>query len=132
MSQFTDSYLAANASNLPAESLPMIRQRLDELNEAQTSYVLSAELKNPTTALIFSILLGGFGADRFYIGQAGLGAAKLGLVILYWLTIWFGIGLLFSPVFIWIIVDYFLIMNATKKVNLETLNTAIAAATLGR
>ncbi|MBY5004823.1 TM2 domain-containing protein [Streptococcus suis] len=118
MSQFTDSYLAANASNLPAESLPIIRQRLDELNEAQTSYILSAELKNPTTALIFSILLGGLGADRFYIGQVGLGVAKL---LLSWLT--FGI---------WTLVDWFLIMNATKKANLETLNTAIAAATLGR
>ncbi|HEL9645106.1 TPA: TM2 domain-containing protein [Streptococcus suis] len=118
MSQFTDSYLAANASNLPAESLPMLRQRLDELDESQTAFILATELKSPTTALIFSILLGSFGADRFYIGQIGLGVAKL---LLSWLT--FGI---------WVLVDWFLIMGATKKANLEKLNMALMTAKMGR
>lgn len=114
MSTFSDSYIAANASNFPAEAIPVLRQRLEALDESQTSYVLATELKNPTTALIFSILLGGFGADRFYIGQLGLGFAKL---CLSWLT--FGI---------WPFVDWFLIMAATKRVNLEKINTALTAA----
>lgn len=33
--------------------------------------------KNKDTLLLLSILLGSFGADRFYRGQAGLGVAKL-------------------------------------------------------
>lgn len=118
MSAFTDSYLAANAANLPAESLPMLRQRLNELNDSQMSFILATELKSPTTALVLSILLGTFGADRFYIGQIGLGLAKL---FLSWLT--FGI---------WVIIDWFLIMGATKKANLEKLNTALMTAQLGR
>ncbi|MGQ7461782.1 TM2 domain-containing protein [Streptococcus suis] len=118
MSQFTDSYLAANASNLPAEALPMLRQRLNELDESQTAFILATELKSPTTALILSILLGYLGADRFYIGQIGLGVAKL---LLSWAT--FGI---------WPLVDWFLIMGATKKVNLEKLDQAIMSATLMR
>lgn len=118
MSTFTDSYLAANANNLPAESLPMLRQRLDELDESQTAFILATELKSPTTALIFSILLGYLGADRFYIGQIGLGVAKL---LLSWLT--FGI---------WPLVDWFLIMGATKKANLEKLNMALMTAKMGR
>lgn len=118
MSRFSDTYLAANAANLPAEALPMLRERLDALDESQTAFILATELKSPTTALIFSILLGYFGADRFYIGQVGLGVAKL---FLSWLT--FGI---------WVLVDWFLIMNATKRANLEKLNMALMAATAGR
>lgn len=33
--------------------------------------------RNFTTALLLSILLGGLGADRFYLGYTGLGIAKL-------------------------------------------------------
>ena len=33
--------------------------------------------KNNSTALIFSVLLGGFGIDRFYLGYTGIGILKL-------------------------------------------------------
>ncbi len=35
------------------------------------------EAKSHTTALILSILLGGLGVDRFYMGYVGLGILKL-------------------------------------------------------
>lgn len=34
-------------------------------------------MKNKTTALILSILVGGLGVDRFYLGYAGMGVLKL-------------------------------------------------------
>lgn len=33
MSSFADSYIAANASNLPAEALPVLRDRLATLSK---------------------------------------------------------------------------------------------------
>ena len=116
MSVFSDSYLAANAGNLPPEAIPMIRQRLESLTEPQKAYILSADLKSPTIALIFSIFLGYLGIDRFYIGHIGLGVGKL---LFSWLTLG-----------IWPLVDWFLIMGETRRANLETLNNAIHAATM--
>lgn len=112
MSTFADTYLAANASNLPTESIPMLHQRLSQLTETQQAGLFSVELKSPTIALVLSLFLGSFGVDRFYIGNIGLGVAKL---ILSWWTLG-----------IWQIVDWFLIMGATKRANLMKLEMAIS------
>ena len=117
MSSFTDSFLSANTANFPSEQLPSLRERLAQLDDSQANQVIAAaDVKNPTTALILSIFLGTLGVDRFYIGHIGLGVAKL---LLAWLT--FGI---------WTIVDWFLIINATKKANLVAINNALATMTV--
>ena len=117
MSNFTDSFLSANTANFPSEQLPSLRQRLSQLDDSQANQVIAAaNVKNPTTALILSIFLGTLGVDRFYIGHIRLGVAKL---LLAWLT--FGI---------WTIVDWFLIINATKKANLVAINNALATMTV--
>jgi TM2 domain-containing membrane protein YozV len=66
-------------------------------------------LKDPTTVLIVSILIGGLGVDRFMIGDTGLGIAKL-------LTCGGG-G-------IWTIIDWFSIQKITRRKNLQTLMSA--------
>ena len=127
MSNFTDSFLSANTANFPSEQLPSLRERLAQLDDSQANQVIAAaDVKNPTTALILTIFLGGFGVDRFYIGHTGLGIGKL-LVTLLLPIVTLGISLFFS--WIWIVVDWFLIMNATKAANLEAINTALATMT---
>ncbi len=65
------------------------------------------ELKDPTTALIISVLLGGLGIDRFYIGDTGMGVGKL---------------LTGGACGIWTIIDWFKISDAAKRKNLEKIN----------
>jgi TM2 domain-containing membrane protein YozV len=63
------------------------------------------QFKEPTTSLIVSILGGSLGIDRFMIGDTGMGIGKL---------------LTCGGFYIWTIIDWFLIMGATREKNMET------------
>jgi len=106
-SQKVDLYLMANAKFFQSSQIPFIRERLLAMDESKWAYIQAVDLKDPTTLIIVSVLAGGFGIDRFLIGDTGLGVAKL-------LTCG-GLG-------IWTIVDWFLIMDLTKQKNIEKLN----------
>lgn len=76
--------------------------------------------KDRTTALVLSLFLGLLGIDRFYLGHTGLGLLKL---------------VTFGGLFVWSIVDLFLIMGATDKHNLSLLlelQVAYGASSRGR
>ena len=68
------------------------------------------QFKDPTISLIISLIGGSLGIDRFFIGDTGLGVGKL-------LTCG-GLG-------IWSIVDWFLIMGATRDKNFQKLQSLI-------
>ncbi|MCU4163601.1 TM2 domain-containing protein [Carboxylicivirga caseinilyticus] len=97
-------FLAQNSDRFPVESLPMIKKKLEELDEQRFFLVSTQEYRNPVVVLIISLFFGSLGIDRFLIGQTGLGVAKL-------LTCG---GLVF-----WTIVDWFIIMGTTRESNLE-------------
>jgi TM2 domain-containing membrane protein YozV len=63
--------------------------------------------RNPSTALILCLLLGGAGAHRFYLGQWGWGAA-------YLLFAWTFVPLIVA------FVECFLIRGRTEKYNEQT------------
>lgn len=100
-----EQLLLLNASKLPSESIGMVRSRLLEIDDATMAQVVFSQLKDPTIALILSIVVGVYGVDRFYIGDIGLGIGKL---------------LTCAGAFIWYLIDIFMIMDATRKKNLET------------
>ena len=81
------------AKRLPKEERPAFLMACDQ------------EAKDPTTILIISLFLGGFGIDRFVIGQTVLGLLKLFTLA--------GCGL-------WWFIDLFLIMGATKDINAKS------------
>ena len=80
--------------------------KLLELDDSKWAQISSLQFKSPTVALVLSIFLGAYGIDRFYIGHIGLGVGKL-------LTCG-GIG-------IWALIDWFLILGATRNENLKKL-----------
>lgn len=88
----------------PEENIVMLKQKFESMDEDKISMMYSLQFKDPMIALVLSLVAGTLGIDRFFIGDIGLGVAKL-------LTCG-GCG-------IWTIIDYFMIMNATKQKNLE-------------
>lgn len=103
-------FVMTNSKFFESYQLQAIRQQLLDLPEEKWVRVQFVQFKDPTTSLIVSLLGGSLGIDRFYIGDTGLGVGKL-------LTCG-GLG-------IWTIIDWFLIMGATKEKNLRRFQEAL-------
>lgn len=108
--QKVDMFIMTNNKYFPESQIPLIRERLLNIDESRWLMVQTMQFKDPTTALLLSIFIGPYGIDRFYIGDTGMGIGKL-------LTCG-GLG-------IWTIVDWFLIMNSTREKNMNKLLTIL-------
>ncbi len=109
--QKVDMFMTSKGDMFPSEQWSYIHDRLQNLPDEKFNMIYAIEQKNPTIALVLSLLLGCYGIDRFYTGHIGLGVGKL-------LTCG-GFG-------IWAIVDWFLICKATKKANYEKLSQMLS------
>jgi hypothetical protein len=129
-SQKVDLFIMKNKKFFESYQFPHIRQKLLNADESKWDIIQTLQFKDPTTCLIImplciifeiliiqtlqledptpwvilSLLGGTLGIDRFYIGDTGLGVAKL-------ITCG-GLG-------IWTIIDLFLIMGAARKKNIS-------------
>ena len=96
-----------------------IIEKLKSLPDDQSIRAMSliGEFKKPTTTLLFAALLGGVGADRFYLGKIGTGVLKLILAIISIVFFIFIIpGLIFG---VWWIVDIALSKKNAQKYNTQ-------------
>ena len=107
--QKVDMFITMNRDKMPEESFLTIREKLLQCDDNQWVQLSTIQFKDPTTALIISLLGGCLGIDRFYIGDTGLGIGKL--LVFIFLGWW-----LFIPL-LWPLIDLFLIMKATRKNN---------------
>lgn len=103
-----DKFLLANESKFPDLEIPI--HRLLDLPPEKEAILAKNHFKSPICMLSVSCFLGYFGLDRFLIGDWGKGIIKL-------LT-GGGLG-------IWYIIDWFLIVRATKRKNMERLEEII-------
>ena len=101
-----DMFIMANGKFFEGQHMPQIRERLINLDNSKWGIIQTLQFKDPTTSLIVSLLAGSLGIDRFLIGDTGLGIGKL-------LTCG-GFG-------IWAIIDWFMIMDATREKNMTKL-----------
>lgn len=108
--QKVDMFIMTNGKYFESHHVLQIRDRLIALDDSKWAYIQTLQFKDPTISLIVSLLGGQLGIDRFLIGDTGLGVGKL-------LTCG-GLG-------IWAIIDWFLIMGATREKNLEKLQQAL-------
>lgn len=103
--QKVDMFMMMNAKYFESHHLNVVREKLLSLDESKWGLVQTMQFKEPTTSLIVSILGGSLGIDRFMIGDTGMGIGKL---------------LTCGGFYIWTIIDWFLIMGATREKNMET------------
>lgn len=108
--QKVDMFLMANGKYFEGHQIMHIRERLLQLDDSKWVMLQSLQLKDPIVSLIVSLIGGQLGIDRFLIGDTGLGIGKL-------LTCG-GLG-------IWAIIDWFLIMGATREKNMEKLQQVL-------
>src|SRR5688572_23979976 len=104
-----DMFIMANGKYFESHQVGQIRDRLLAMDDSHWPSIQALQFKDPTVSLIVSLLAGSLGIDRFLIGDTGLGVGKL-------LTCG-GLG-------IWAIVDWFMIMGATREKNAMKLQTA--------
>lgn len=109
-SQKVDLFMMSNAKYFESHHLNAIREQLLSMDDTKWSLVQTMQFKDPTTSLVVSLLGGGLGIDRFLIGDTGMGVGKL-------LTCG-GLG-------IWTIIDWFLIMGATREKNMENFQNSL-------
>jgi TM2 domain-containing membrane protein YozV len=102
--QKVDMFIMTNAKYFESYQINGIRERLIAVDDSKWAMISSVQLKDPTVSLIVSILAGSLGIDRFLIGDIGLGVGKL---------------LTCGGFYIWAIIDWFLIMGATREKNME-------------
>ena len=96
------NFLLENQKKFNTVDLMVIKEQLDKLSDKQLLMLNSMDFKDPTVSLVLSVLVGGLGIDRFYIGDTGLGVLKL--------ITGGGLGA-------WWLVDLFVISGKTKKNN---------------
>ena len=101
------AFMSKNQKKFNPQDILRLKKEFDGMSDAELLALTNTEFKDPTLSLVLSVLVGGLGVDRFYIGDIGAGVGKL-------LT-GGGLG-------VWWLVDLFIIQKKTKKNNSEDLN----------
>lgn len=90
----TNSMLLMLSSKMPKDQAiqMQIREKLEKISDSErkelSNKLAICGFKNPTTGILLSVFLGGFGVDRFWVGDKLFGFIKLGGFLLYMIVPW--------------------------------------------
>lgn len=90
----TNSMLLMLSSKMPKDQAiqMQIREKLEKMSDSErkelSNKLAICGFKNPTTGILLSVFLGGFGVDRFWVGDKLFGFIKLGGFLLYMIVPW--------------------------------------------
>jgi TM2 domain-containing membrane protein YozV len=101
-----EGFIAAYNENFAPKDLIAIRNYLKDVDDSKLILVQSLNYKKPLTVFLVSLFFGPLGADRFMLGQIGLGIIKL---------------LTLGGLLIWTIIDWIVIMGKTRELNYRML-----------
>lgn len=109
--QQVEQLIAAYGERVPISCLSSLREMLlsTTMSYSEVQVVLM-QMKDPIISLILSIIVGYLGIDRFYVDDIGLGIIKL---------------ITCGGLYIWWLVDIFLIMGKTRMRNYERLTQVL-------
>ena len=109
--QQVEQLIAAYGERVPISCLSSLREMLlsTTMSYSEVQVVLM-QMKDPIISLILSIVVGYLGIDRFYVDDIGLGIIKL---------------ITCGGLYIWWLVDIFLIMGKTRMINYERLTQVL-------
>lgn len=109
--QQVEQLIAAYGERVPISCLSSLREMLlsTTMSYSEVQVVLM-QMKDPIISLILSIVVGYLGIDRFYVDDIGLGIIKL---------------ITCGGLYIWWLVDMFLIMGKTRMRNYELLTQVL-------
>lgn len=134
-----DFFITNNSHNLPQDCLESLYKNLSLANDLQWERIRSIKLKDSSIALVLSIVIGVFGADRFYIGDYSLGVGKLGLTLTLYVWAFYSgfvnqnphsviitLGLLIElAICVWYISDIFVVRRKLKRNNFNQLKLVL-------
>lgn len=103
-------FLMSNQKKFDTAQISIIAEKLQQLEDDKLLLISSAQYKEPTTILILSLFFGGFGIDRFVLGDTKIGVLKL---------------LTGGCLGVLTIIDWFTIMSKTRQKNFEIFLEAI-------
>ena len=113
MTPAAQNFLMSLQGKIGTNELIATQGRLEKIPDDKITSLALVELKNPIIGLVLGLFFGGFGVDRFYKGDIGLG-------ILKFLSIFIVIG------WIWIVVDWFLVYKGIQRDNFMKLNMVLS------
>lgn len=105
-----DMFLAMNATYFRAMDLPMIKSRLDRLDDEKFYLVQSMQFQKPDIIFIIAILLGW---ERFFLNDVVMGILKI--ITAYGCMIWW-------------LVDLFTAKQRAYEYNLRVFDQALSMA----